>query len=136
MLLSLSTNGVIVYQGIESNLSKELALIMDEDEDNVQLTLSYLKQTNILIEEDENNYNIPLISELTGTETDWAKKKREYRKRQNEDNVLTMSDKRREEIELEREKYAKLNQILLDKQITKDKKREKVLNQYIGESTC
>ena len=126
MLLSLNTNGVITYQGVESNLAKELALIMDEDEDNVLITLSYLSQTNIMIEEAPNNYNIPLISELTGSESDWAKKKREYRKRQNEDNVLPLSDKRREEIELEEnEKFEKLNEYLLAKQISRDK-REKL----------
>ena len=124
MLLSLNTNGMIIYQGIESNLAKELALIMDEDEDNVQLTLSYLQQTNIMVEEHNNNFNIPFVNDLTGGETDWAKRKREYRKRQNEDNVLPLSDKRREEIELEREKYEKLNELLLKKQIAKDLKGE------------
>lgn len=125
MLLSLNTNGVIIYQGIESTLAKELALVMDEDEDNILITLSYLSQTKIMIEEKDNNFSIPLILELTGSESDWAKKKREYRKRLKEDNVLPLSDKRREEIELEeKEKYSKLNEILLNKQVKKDKAKE------------
>jgi len=127
MLLSLKTDGTITYQGIETTLAKELALIMDEDEDNILITLSYLTQTKILIEMDANDYHIPLVAELTGAETTWAKKKREYRKGQKEDNVLNMSDKRREELELyEKEKFERLNERLLIKQIKKDKENQEL----------
>lgn len=48
MLLSLKDNGLIKFQNIEQNLQKELALILDEDEDNLIVTLGFLTQTNIL----------------------------------------------------------------------------------------
>lgn len=96
MLLSLKDNGLIKFQNIEQNLQKELALILDEDEDNLIVTLGFLTQTNILEKKDERTFYIPLVAELTGVETDFAKKKREYRERQKKDNVLPMSDKRKE----------------------------------------
>ncbi|WP_321467912.1 phage replisome organizer N-terminal domain-containing protein [Halarcobacter sp.] len=96
MLLSLKDNGLIKFQNIEQNLQKELSLILDEDEDNLVVTLGFLTQTNILQKKDENTFYIPLVAELTGAETEFARKKREYRKRQKEDNVLPMSDKRKE----------------------------------------
>ncbi len=101
MLLSLKDNGLIKFQNIEQNLQKELALILDEDEDNLIVTLGFLTQTNILQKKDEKTFYIPLVAELTGIETDFAKKKREYRERQKKDNVLSMSDKRKE-IEIEK----------------------------------
>jgi len=104
MLLSLKDDGYIKFQNIEQNLQKELALILDEDEDNVFVTIGFLIQTNILQKEDDNTFFIPLVSELTGAETEYAKKKREYRQRQKKDNVSLMSDKR-EDIEIEKRRY-------------------------------
>ena len=104
MLLSLKDNGLIKFQNIEQNLQKELALILDEDEDNLIVTLGFLTQTNILEKKDEKTFYIPLVAELTGVETDFAKKKREYRERQKKDNVLPMSDKRKEIEKRDRER--------------------------------
>lgn len=104
MLLSLKDNGLIKFQNIEQNLQKELALILDEDEDNLIVTLGFLTQTNILEKKDERTFYIPLVAELTGVETDFARKKREYRERQKKDNVLPMSDKRKEIEKRDRER--------------------------------
>ena len=42
-LLSISNSGVIEFEGIEPTFEEELALKLDEDLENVQLTLAYLK---------------------------------------------------------------------------------------------
>lgn len=87
MLLSLKDNGLIKFQNIEQNLQKELALILDEDEDNLIVTLGFLTQTNILEKKDERTFYIPLVAELTGVETDFARKKENIEK----DKKKTMS---------------------------------------------
>ena len=49
-LLSLQNEGVLKYEGVEENIAEQIALEIDEDVDNVQITLSFL-MANKLIEE-------------------------------------------------------------------------------------
>ncbi|MHB1704174.1 MAG: phage replisome organizer N-terminal domain-containing protein [bacterium] len=83
LLLSVKNNGYIIFQHIEKTLAEELALIFDEDTDNVTVTIEFMR-ANKLIEqiENENEYLLPDMLSLIGTESDSAKRVREYRERQ------------------------------------------------------
>jgi len=81
-LLSLKTNGVLEFTGLENNFADELALELDEDEDKIQLTLSYLQSCGLL-ECHEDMFFLPYVETCTGSETAVAQRVREYRARQN-----------------------------------------------------
>ena len=50
-LFSLQTSGYMEFKGIEDTFAKELALELDEDPDQVQLTLSVYLAAQLLLEE-------------------------------------------------------------------------------------
>ncbi|MBR0420814.1 MAG: phage replisome organizer N-terminal domain-containing protein [Erysipelotrichaceae bacterium] len=77
MLKTLSNNGLLIYQGIEDTFEKEVALIIDEDENNVMMTISYLRSHNLLEEGySENEFLLNAVPELIGSETMDAQRKR------------------------------------------------------------
>lgn len=90
LLLSVKTNGYIVFQNIEKTLAEELALILDEDVDNVTVTLEFMK-ANKLIEqtENENEYLLPDMLSLIGSESESAKWVRAYRDRKRKELLIT-----------------------------------------------
>lgn len=82
MLLSLENEGKLYYQGICSNFAEELALQIDEDIDNVQVTISFLEKVGLIEnnEEDEGQ-QLTQVAELTGSEADSARRVRKHRER-------------------------------------------------------
>lgn len=50
LLLSIEFGGVLVYEGIEDTFEKEMALKLEEDEENVIVTINYLKIQGLLLE--------------------------------------------------------------------------------------
>ena len=47
-LLSLKNGGILKYEGTEDTFSEQLALEIDEDIDNIEVTLSYLNKNNLI----------------------------------------------------------------------------------------
>lgn len=82
LLISIKSNGYIIFQGIEKTFVEELALILDEDTDNIGVALEFMK-ANKLIEqtENENEYILPDMLSLMGSESESAKRVRAYRDR-------------------------------------------------------
>ena len=85
MLMSVKTEGVLIYEGLEETLEKELALKLDEDETNIKVVISYLFSHHLMIEESKKNrsYLMPDVRKMTGRECDSAKRVREHRERKN-----------------------------------------------------
>ena len=81
-LFSISNNGIIEYEGIENSFDEEIALKLDEDLENVQLTLAYLKAQG-LIETNNNEFLLVDACNNIGSEGDSAKRVRAFRERQN-----------------------------------------------------
>ena len=82
MLSSLTTGGMIYYEGIEDSLAEELALDLDEDPDNVQVLLNFLMTTGLMIDLGDGGYELPQASESMGSETAGAQRVRDHRARQ------------------------------------------------------
>ena len=68
-LLSLQNNGILEFSGIEDNFASEIALDIDEDADKVQLTISYLQSCGLLECTEDNEFFLPYVEKLTGSET-------------------------------------------------------------------
>lgn len=81
-LLSVSNQGIIEFEGIENTFEEELALKLDEDLDNVQLTLAYLK-AQCLVETNNNEYLLVDACNNIGSECDSAKRVRDFREKKN-----------------------------------------------------
>ena len=78
-LLSLDNEGVLEYQGIENNFIEEMALTIDEDIDNVSVTINYLINQGLMEQIDENSYLLNETQVLIGSESQAAERVRKHR---------------------------------------------------------
>lgn len=77
-LLSVKSEGFIEYEGIEQTFEEELALKLDEDLDNVIVTLNYLKAMALIEESDTNKFFLVEASNQIGSEGQSAERKRRF----------------------------------------------------------
>ena len=82
MMKCMNNDGILEYDGIEDSFADELALDLDEDADNVQITVNFLMQAGLLEEMGENHFLMTEVPELIGSETASAQRVREHRERQ------------------------------------------------------
>ena len=78
-LLSVKTQGAIEYEGIEPSFAEELALKLNEDIDNVKITLSYLESQGLIEASEESTYLLPEALKSIGSETESASRMRALR---------------------------------------------------------
>ena len=81
MLLSLRENGRLYFEGIEEQFYEELALEINEDSDNVKVTLLYLQKMGLMEEISNAEVFLTQIPECVGSETDKAAIMRKSRAR-------------------------------------------------------
>lgn len=82
MLSSLENEGIIEYEGVEETFAEEIALLLDEDADNVAITVDYLMRSGLLLDMGNNQFALSFVTENLGSEGASAKRVREYRDRQ------------------------------------------------------
>lgn len=80
-LLSADTEGVLYYEGIENSFAEEIASLLDEDEENVKVTLQFLTSVGLLEQKSEDEYLLTEVPFLVGSETDKAQLMRNKRAR-------------------------------------------------------
>lgn len=78
-LVAMKNDGIIQYTGLEKSFAEELALDIDEDVDNVQVTLSYLLGCGLAESSDNINFFFPYAVENVGSETAAAQRMRDAR---------------------------------------------------------
>ena len=82
-LKCLVDDGYWYFKGIESTFEEEVALDIDEDVENVRLTIQYLLSCGLMeITDEPNTYLMPYVVENTGSEGASAQRVREHRNRQ------------------------------------------------------
>ena len=148
-LLSLKDNGKLFYEGIEDNFAEELALEIDEDVDNVQVTLNYLIRHGLLEEVKQDEYVLPQTMSAIGSESASAERVRKNRAKtkllqcnNNVQNCYTEQEQRKEqrkEQQLEKEYFEilkddyevkeieALNKFFIENDVAADVVREKFL---------
>jgi predicted phage replisome organizer len=82
MLATMNTNGVLTYEGVEDSLAEEVALDLDEDEENVQVTLNYLIHKGLMQEINTGEFLLPQVPECIGSETASTRRSRLSRENQ------------------------------------------------------
>ncbi|ODJ72008.1 hypothetical protein BFR39_04525 [Brochothrix thermosphacta] len=112
MLLSLENDGYLFFEGMGENISDEIAVILNEEKENVDVLLAFLKSKKLIeINETNDELYINTITEMIGTETESARKMRRFRTKESPvllekgshcDSHVTECDTEKE-IELEKE---------------------------------
>ena len=111
-LKALKTEGYLYYDGIMDNFAKELALDIDETEENVKITIQYLLSVGLLISsEDGKEYILPYTQKLIGSEGSSTQRMRMHRDRKKQEtlsqcdnNVTPLLQNGYGEIEIDKEK--------------------------------
>ena len=89
LVKSADTNGTIYFQGAGSDIAEELALMLNENVEDVRALLAYLEAKNLITHPDLNQ-DIYLVAtpDLTGSETGSARRVRAFRERQKKQETL------------------------------------------------
>ena len=78
-LLSIRNNGYLIYEGIEDNFAEELALELDEDTENVKVTLAFLHGNGMIEETEQDKFLMTETIKCIGSESASAERVRKYR---------------------------------------------------------
>ena len=81
LLVSLKNEGKIYFDGIEDDFASEIALELDEDEENVKVTLAYLRSKGLVEMDSEDEMTMQNMASLIGSETESAVRMRRSRSR-------------------------------------------------------
>lgn len=82
LLRSIMSDGKLYFDGLEDDFASELALDLDEKEENVQITIQYLLKSGLLEMCSDEEYYLPDTKDSTGCETAVASRVRKYREKQ------------------------------------------------------
>lgn len=105
LLRSLKDDGRLYYEGIDDDFVSELALDIDEDAENVKITVAFLIAKGILVQSSDDEYALLTADKMTGSECYSAERVRRFREKQQlalQSNTAVTA--RNEEIEKEIEK--------------------------------
>lgn len=125
LLQSLSTHGVLFFDSIENNFISELALDIDENEEDVAITVQYLMSKKILVEISEDEYLLTTCEEMVGSETASTRRSRKHRNSQKALQCNTDATKRNGEIDIEKEL-----EIDIEKEIDKSSQSKPTKHKY------
>lgn len=81
LLKSMQDSGRFYYDGIEETFADEIALEINENPDDVKMTVSFLLHTGLMQEVSESEVNMTRLPEMVGSESDSARRVREHRDR-------------------------------------------------------
>lgn len=112
LLRSIMSDGKLYFDGLEDDFASELALDLDEKEENVQITIQYLLKSGLLEMCSDEEYYLPDTKDSTGCETAAASRMRKCRAKKDKlerNNVTPMLQSGYGEIEKEIEKEIELD---------------------------
>ena len=107
LLRSIMSDGKLYFDGLEDDFVSELALDLDEKEENVQITVQYLLKSGLLEMCSDEEYYLPDTKDSTGCETAAASRMRKCRAKKEQlerNNVTPKLQNSYGEIEIELEK--------------------------------
>ena len=79
MLISLEDGGHIYYDGLADNLAEEIALVIDENVEDIKITLIFLESKGLLTRNSDRDYFLEQVPEMVGSETASARRVRKFR---------------------------------------------------------
>lgn len=112
LLASLKDEGKLYFESIGDNFAEEISLLIDEDTENVAITLNFLKSKQLIEVVEDDEYFLNRMPEMLGSESYSAERMRNLRAREKKkklhsDGQTSQCDsdvtKRREDIEKSKE---------------------------------
>ena len=79
MLISLEDGGHIYYDGLADNLAEEIALVIDENLEDIKITLIFLESKGLLTKKSDRDYFLEQVPEMVGSETASTRRSRKHR---------------------------------------------------------
>ncbi|WP_314978066.1 phage replisome organizer N-terminal domain-containing protein [uncultured Streptococcus sp.] len=79
MLISLEDGGCIYYDGLADNLAEEIALMIDENVEDIKITLLFLESKGLLTRKSDRDYFLEQVPEMVGSETASTRRSRKHR---------------------------------------------------------
>lgn len=79
MLISLEDGGHIYYDGLADNLAEEIALVIDENVEDIKITLIFLESKGLLTRKNDRDYFLEQVPEMVGSETASTRRSRKHR---------------------------------------------------------
>lgn len=125
-LLSIKDSGKLFFENVEDSFAEELALELDEDVENVKVTLIFLIKNGLLVEVNPEEFILPETVECIGSESSSAERVRKHRELQKQKMLQCNAPVTKSNTEIEKEK-----DIDLDKE--KEKNKEKEVKHKYGE---
>lgn len=111
LLVSLKNEGKLFFDGVEENFTEEIALELDEEEENVKVTVQFLMAQGLLQLIGESEYELTECSRMVGSESASAERMRRLRDKKTSQcdigvtQQLHLSDVEKEkEIEIDKDK--------------------------------
>jgi predicted phage replisome organizer len=86
-LLSLQDEGFLYYEGVEESFEQEIALLIDENIEDVKITINFLKANGLLNQIDTEKYELIETKTCIGSETDKAEFMRRLREKKNKEKI-------------------------------------------------
>lgn len=133
-LLAMKNDGKLVFENVEDDFASEMALELDEDVENVKVTLMYLEKNNLIERILNEEYFLPEVLAVTGSETASAIRVREHREKkkalQCNNNVITKKQdviKVKQECSVEKEKEKEIT-TNINNNIISDQEEKVVIN--------
>ena len=133
-LLAMKNDGKLVFENVEDDFASEMALELDEDVENVKVTLMYLEKNNLIETISNEEYFLPEVLAVTGSETASAIRVREHREKkkalQCNNNVITKKQdviKVKQECSVEKEKEKEIT-TNINNNIISDHEEKVVIN--------
>lgn len=114
LLLSLPDEGVLYYDGIEDDFAEEIALELDEETENVRMTISYLLSKGLMEKRSKYEYYLLQVPEMLGKEGESAARVRKHREKMAEIRYNVTDDRYivqncNTEIDIEKDKEIELH---------------------------
>ena len=103
MLISLEDGGHIYYDGLADNLAEEIALVIDENVEDIKITLIFLESKGLLARNSDRDYFLEQVPEMVGSETASARRVRKFRENQLALQCNTDVTKRNGDIDIEKD---------------------------------
>ena len=130
-LLSLKKQGKLGFDNLEETFESEIALELDEEVENVRMTLVYLRKCGLLEEIAKNEFMLPQAVESIGTETQGAERVRRFREKEKLLLCNAPVTKCNTEIEIEKELDIEKDKDIKKKKTTTIKKGfDLIINDY------
>lgn len=116
LLIAMKEDGKLYFEGVEDDFYEELSLELDEDSENVKVTVLFLIRQGLMELIDETEYRLTECDKMVGSESASAERVRRHRENKALQCNTSVTDVKRignveKEIEIEKEKDIDKNNI-------------------------